>query len=97
LVKKKNKLGIRSSDTCSIGLNNVKVPKENVLGEEGIGFKIAMETLNGGRIGIASQALGIAQASLEASVKVFKRKKKHFDAPNIKFTGQFNLNLLICQ
>ena len=78
--KKEDKLGIRSSDTCSIGLNNVKVPKENVLGEEGIGFKIAMETLNGGRIGIASQALGIAQASLEASVR-YSKERKAFDAP----------------
>jgi alkylation response protein AidB-like acyl-CoA dehydrogenase len=78
--KKEDKLGIRSSDTCSIGLNNVKVPKENILGDLGIGFKIAMETLNGGRIGIASQALGIAQASLEASVK-YSKERKAFDAP----------------
>lgn len=80
LGKKEDKLGIRSSDTCSVGLNNVKVPKENVLGEEGIGFKIAMETLNGGRIGIAAQALGIAQASLEAAVK-YSKERKAFDAP----------------
>jgi alkylation response protein AidB-like acyl-CoA dehydrogenase len=78
--KKEDKLGIRSSDTCSIGLNNCKVPKENLLGEEGLGFKIAMETLNGGRIGIASQALGIAQASLEASVR-YSKERKAFNAP----------------
>ncbi len=78
--KKEDKLGIRSSDTCSIGLNNCIVPKENVLGEEGLGFKIAMETLNGGRIGIASQALGIAQASLEASVK-YSKERKAFNSP----------------
>jgi alkylation response protein AidB-like acyl-CoA dehydrogenase len=78
--KKEDKLGIRSSDTCSIGLNNCKVPKENILGEEGLGFKIAMETLNGGRIGIASQALGIAQASLEASVK-YSKERKAFNSP----------------
>jgi len=78
--KKEDKLGIRSSDTCSIGLNNVKVPKENLLGEAGTGFKIAMDTLNGGRIGIAAQALGIAQASLEASVK-YSKERKAFDAP----------------
>jgi alkylation response protein AidB-like acyl-CoA dehydrogenase len=77
---KEDKLGIRSSDTCSIGFNNVKIPKENLLGAEGMGFKIAMETLNGGRIGIASQALGIAQASLEAAVK-YSRQRKAFDAP----------------
>jgi alkylation response protein AidB-like acyl-CoA dehydrogenase len=78
--KKEDKLGIRGSDTCSIGLNNCKVPKENILGEPGLGFKIAMETLNGGRIGIASQALGIAQACLEASVK-YSKERKAFDAP----------------
>ncbi len=78
--KKEDKLGIRSSDTCSLGLNNVKVPKENLLGEEGIGFKIAMETLNGGRIGVAAQALGIAQASLEAAIK-YSKERKAFDAP----------------
>ncbi len=78
--KKEDKLGIRSSDTCTIGLNNCKVPKENVLGEEGLGFKIAMETLNGGRIGIAAQALGIAAASLEASIK-YSKERKAFDEP----------------
>lgn len=78
--KKEDKLGIRSSDTCTLGLNNVKVPKENLLGTEGIGFKIAMETLNGGRIGVAAQALGIAQASLEAAVK-YSKERKAFDAP----------------
>jgi len=80
LGKKEDKLGIRSSDTCSVGLNNVRVPKENVLGEEGLGFKIAMETLNGGRIGIAAQALGIASASLDASVK-YSKERKAFDDP----------------
>lgn len=78
--KKEDKLGIRSSDTCTIGLNNVRVPKENILGEEGLGFRIAMETLNGGRIGIASQALGIASASLDASVK-YSKERKAFDQP----------------
>ncbi|MFZ4591965.1 MAG: acyl-CoA dehydrogenase family protein, partial [Ignavibacteria bacterium] len=80
LGKKEDKLGIRSSDTCTVGLNNVRVPKENVLGEEGLGFKIAMETLNGGRIGIASQALGIASASLDASIK-YSKERKAFDEP----------------
>ena len=77
---KEDKLGIRSSDTCSVGLNNVKVHKSQLLGEEGMGFKIAMETLNGGRIGIAAQALGIGQASLEAAVK-YSKTRKAFDAP----------------
>lgn len=78
--KKEDKLGIRSSDTCSIGLNNVRVHKDNVLGEEGLGFKIAMETLNGGRIGIASQALGIASASLDVAVK-YSKERKAFEKP----------------
>lgn len=78
--KKEDKLGIRSSDTSSIGLNNCKVPKENLLGSEGLGFKIAMDTLNGGRIGIAAQALGIAQASYEAAVK-YSKERKAFGAP----------------
>jgi len=78
--KKEDKLGIRSSDTSSIGFNNVKVHKNQLLGEEGMGFRIAMETLNGGRIGIASQALGIAQASLEAAVR-YSKTRKAFDVP----------------
>ncbi len=77
---KEDKLGIRSSDTCTIGLNNVKVPKQNLLGEEGQGFKFAMMTLNGGRIGIAAQAVGIAMASYEAAVK-YSKQRKAFDAP----------------
>jgi alkylation response protein AidB-like acyl-CoA dehydrogenase len=89
---KEDKLGIRSSDTCSIGLNNVKVHKNQVLGEEGLGFRIAMETLNGGRIGIAGQALGIAQASLEAAVK-YSKQRKAFDAPISKLQAiQFKLS-----
>lgn len=77
--KKEDKLGIRSSDTCTIGFNNVKIPKENLLGEEGIGFKIAMHTLNGGRIGVAAQALGIAAASFEAAAK-YSKQRKAFDS-----------------
>ena len=75
--KKEDKLGIRSSDTCSLTFENCRVPKENIVWEEGKGFNFAMNTLNGGRIGIASQALGIAQASLEASIK-YSRERKAF-------------------
>mgnify|MGYP001395317769 CR=1 FL=1 len=67
-----NKLGIRSSDTCELYFDNVKVPEENMIGKNGEGFKIALATLDGGRIGIASQALGIAQASLNASISYSK-------------------------
>jgi alkylation response protein AidB-like acyl-CoA dehydrogenase len=73
--KKEDKLGIRSSDTCSLTFENCRVPKENIIWEEGKGFNFAMNTLNGGRIGIAAQALGIAEASLEASVKYSKERK----------------------
>ncbi len=72
--KKEKKLGIRSSDTVSVIMEDCKVPKENLLGKEGEGFKIAMKTLDGGRIGIAAQALGIAQASLEAAIKYSKER-----------------------
>jgi len=73
--KKEDKLGIRSSDTCSLTFENCHVPKENIVWEEGRGFNFAMNTLNGGRIGIASQALGIAEASLEAAIKYSKERK----------------------
>ncbi len=68
LGAKEDKLGIRSSDTCSIMYNNVKVPKENRIGEDGFGFKFAMKVLSGGRIGIASQALGIAAGAYELAL-----------------------------
>lgn len=73
--KKEDKLGIRSSDTCSLTFENCRIPKENLVWEEGKGFNFAMNTLNGGRIGIAAQALGIADASLEASIKYSKERK----------------------
>ncbi|MDP2365720.1 MAG: acyl-CoA dehydrogenase family protein, partial [Ignavibacteria bacterium] len=66
---------IRSSDTCSLTFENCKVPAENLVWEEGKGFNFAMNTLNGGRIGIASQAVGIAEASLDAAVKYAKERK----------------------
>jgi len=73
--KKEDKMGIRSSDTCSLTFENCRVPKENIVWEEGKGFNFAMNTLNGGRIGIAAQALGIAEASLEAALKYSKERK----------------------
>ncbi|BAV07844.1 Acyl-CoA dehydrogenase [Filimonas lacunae] len=72
---KENKMGIRGSDTHSILFNDVKVPKSNRIGEDGFGFKFAMKTLAGGRIGIASQALGIASGAYELSVKYAKERK----------------------
>ena len=69
-----DKMGIRSSSTAELIFNNVKVPKENLLGEEGQGFKMAMKTLDGGRIGIASQALGIAQGAYENALEYSKER-----------------------
>ena len=72
---KENKLGIRGSDTHSLMFNDVKVPKENRIGEDGFGFKFAMKTLAGGRIGIAAQALGIAAGAYELALKYSKERK----------------------
>jgi alkylation response protein AidB-like acyl-CoA dehydrogenase len=77
---KENKLGIRSSDTHSIMFNDVKVPKSNLLGDVGMGFKIAMNILNGGRIGIAAQALGIASGAYELSLR-YARERRSFGKP----------------
>ncbi len=75
-----DKLGIRSSATAQLLFNNVKIPKENLLGKEGQGFKIAMATLDGGRIGIASQALGIAQGAYEAALE-YAKDREQFGKP----------------
>ena len=74
--KKEDKLGIRASDTCELYFEDCEVPVENRIGEEGAGFKIAMNTLGGGRIGIAAQALGIARAALEAAVAYAGARKQ---------------------
>ena len=71
---KENKLGIRGSDTHTLQFNDVKIPKENRLGEDGFGFKFAMKTLSGGRIGIAAQALGMAAGAYELSLKYSKER-----------------------
>jgi alkylation response protein AidB-like acyl-CoA dehydrogenase len=70
-----NKMGMRSSDTHSVMFTDVKVPKENRIGEDGFGFKFAMKTLEGGRIGIAAQALGIASGALERAIQYAKERK----------------------
>lgn len=74
--KKEKKLGIRGSATCELIFENCEVPKENLLGKMGKGFNIAMKTLDGGRIGIASQALGIAQGAMDETVKYTKERKQ---------------------
>jgi len=89
--KSEEKLGIRSSDTTELYFDDVVIPKGNLIGNEGDGFKIALSTLDGGRIGIASQALGIAQASLEASIK-YSKERIQFGKPISENQGvQFKL------
>lgn len=78
--KKEDKLGIRGSDTHSLMFSDVKVPAENMIGEEGFGFRFAMETLNGGRIGIAAQALGIASGAYELAL-AYSKERKAFGKP----------------
>ena len=77
---KENKLGIRGSDTHSLMFTDVKVPKENRIGEDGFGFKFAMKTLSGGRIGIAAQALGVASGALELALQ-YSKESKSFGKP----------------
>jgi len=77
---KENKMGIRGSDTHSLMFTDVKVPKENRIGEDGFGFKFAMQTLAGGRIGIAAQALGVASGALELALQ-YSKERKSFGKP----------------
>ena len=89
--KKEQKLGIRSSPTVELVFENCRIPVTNMLGEEGSGFKIAMKTLDGGRIGIAAQALGIAQGALDEAVD-YAKERKQFNTPIANFQGvQFQL------
>ncbi len=74
--KKEKKMGIRGSATCELIFENCRIPKENLLGKEGKGFVIAMKTLDGGRIGIASQALGIAQGAMDETIRYTKERKQ---------------------
>lgn len=91
VLPKEQKMGLRSSDTCPIRFENVRVPAQNRLGNEGEGFKIAMSLLDGGRIGIASQAVGIAQACLEESIK-YAKVREQFGKPIAEFQAiQFKI------
>jgi len=84
VVSKEKKLGIRASDTAQLALDNVRIPADQQLGPDGAGFKVAMSTLDGGRIGIASQALGIAKAALESSIE-YAKQREQFGRPIAKF------------
>lgn len=76
IIKNENKMGIRGTYTTAFALDDVSIPAENLLGEEGQGFKIAMDTLNGGRVGIAAQALGIAEGAFERAVAYSKERRQ---------------------
>ena len=84
IIAKEKKLGIRASDTAQLAFDNVRIPADQQLGPDGKGFKVAMSTLDGGRIGIASQALGIAKAAFEASVE-YAKQREQFGRPIAKF------------
>ncbi len=89
--KKEQKMGIRSSPTMELIFQDCRIPAANLLGQEGEGFKVAMKTLDGGRIGIASQALGIAQGALDAAVN-YAKERQQFGSPISRFQGvQFQL------
>lgn len=95
--KKENKLGIRGSDTHSLMFQDVEVPKENRIGEDGFGFKFAMKTLSGGRIGIASQALGIASGAYELAL-AYSKERKAFGKPICEHQAiQFKLADMVTQ
>ena len=89
--KKEKKMGMRGSATCELIMENCIVPAENLLGQEGKGFSIAMKTLDGGRIGIASQALGIAQGAMDETVKYVKERKQFGKAIGQFQNTQFQL------
>lgn len=94
--KKEDKLGIRASSTCELLFENCQVPKENVIGEVGKGYKIAIETLNEGRIGIGAQMLGISQGAFDATVKYVKAREQFGKAIG-EFQGvQFQLSEMRC-
>lgn len=91
ISKKENKLGIRASSTCELTFEDVKVPKENILGEVGKGYKVAIETLNEGRIGIGAQMIGIAQGAYDETIR-YTKERKQFGKSISEFQGvQFQL------
>ncbi len=91
ILKNENKMGIRGSYTTAFAFDNLRVPVENLLGQEGKGFNVAMDTLNGGRIGIASQALGIAEGAFERAL-AYSKERRQFDQSISEFQAiQFKL------
>ncbi len=90
-LKKEDKMGIRASDTMMLGFEDIRIPKDNLLGTQGKGFNIALATLDGGRIGIAAQALGIAQAAYDEAAR-YAKEREAFGQPIVNFQAiQFKL------
>ncbi|MEO8368728.1 MAG: acyl-CoA dehydrogenase [Candidatus Solibacter sp.] len=95
--KKEDKLGLRASSTCELVMDNCRVPRENVMGEIGKGYKIAIETLNEGRIAIGAQMIGLARGALDAAI-AYARERKQFGKPIGEFQGvQFDLAKMAIQ
>lgn len=95
--RREDKLGIRASSTCELILENCEVPEENVLGEVGKGYKVSIETLNEGRIGIGAQMLGVARGALDCSLR-YSKERKQFGQPISRFQGvQFQLAQMAIQ
>jgi len=95
--KKEDKLGLRASSTCELVMDNCRVPRENVMGEVGKGYKIAIETLNEGRIAIGAQMIGLARGALDAAI-AYARERKQFGKPIGEFQGvQFDLAKMAVQ
>jgi butyryl-CoA dehydrogenase/short/branched chain acyl-CoA dehydrogenase len=95
--KKEDKLGLRASSTCELMLDNCRVPRENVLGDVGKGYKVAMETLNEGRIAIGAQMIGLARGALEHAI-AYARERKQFGKVISEFQGvQFDLAKMAIQ
>ena len=95
--KKEDKLGIRASSTCELILENCEVPRENVLGEVGKGYKVSIETLNEGRIGIGAQMVGLASGALEAGIQ-YAKEREQFGQPIARFQAiQFQIAELATQ
>jgi short/branched chain acyl-CoA dehydrogenase len=91
VAKKEKKLGIKASGTCTVNFDEVKVPVENLIGEEGKGYKIAIEILNEGRVGIGAQMVGIAQGAFDKAVR-YAYERKQFGKPVASFQGmQFQI------
>jgi len=91
VTKREKKMGLRSSDTCELSFEDCRIPRESLVGEEGRGLRIALTALDGGRIGIAAQALGIAEASFEAALR-YAQQRRQFGRPILEFQAiQFKL------